>query len=33
LTLLDVVRHYEAALGFVYTPAEEADLVAVLTAL
>jgi cytochrome c peroxidase len=32
-TLLDVVRHYEAALGFVYTPAEEADLVAFLTAL
>jgi cytochrome c peroxidase len=32
-TLLDVVRHYEAALGFVYTPQEEADLVAFLTAL
>jgi cytochrome c peroxidase len=32
-TLLDVVRHYEAALGFVFTPAEEADLVAFLTAL
>jgi cytochrome c peroxidase len=32
-TLLDVVRHYEAALGFVYTPAQEADLVAFLTAL
>lgn len=32
-TLLDVVRHYESALGFVYTPQEEADLVAFLTAL
>ena len=31
-TLLDVVRHYESALGFVYTPQEEADLVAFLTA-
>jgi cytochrome c peroxidase len=32
-TLLDVVRHYESALGFVYTAQEEADLVAFLTAL
>lgn len=32
-TLLDVVRHYETALGFDFTPAEEADLVAFLTAL
>jgi len=32
-TLLNVVRHYEAALGFVYTAQEEADLVAFLTAL
>jgi cytochrome c peroxidase len=32
-TLLDVVRHYEDALGFVYTAQEEADLVAFLTAL
>lgn len=33
LTLRDVVRHYEVALGFVYTPQEEADLVAFLQAL
>jgi cytochrome c peroxidase len=32
-TLLDVVRHYEAALGFVYTAQQEADLVAFLNAL
>ena len=32
-TLLDVVRHYENALGFVFTAHEEADLVAFLTAL
>jgi cytochrome c peroxidase len=32
-TLLDVVRHYEANLGFVFTAQEEADLVAFLTAL
>ena len=32
-SLLDVVRHYETALGFVFTPDEEADLVAFLTAL
>ncbi len=32
-TLLDVIRHYEAALGFVYTAQEEADLVAFLKAL
>jgi cytochrome c peroxidase len=32
-TLLDVVRHYEVALGFVFTASEEADLVAFLTAL
>jgi cytochrome c peroxidase len=32
-TLLDVVRHYEVALGFVYTAQEEADLVAFMTAL
>lgn len=32
-TLLDVVRHYETALGFVFTSQEEADLVAFLTAL
>src|SRR6185436_8136664 len=32
-TLLDVVRHYEVALGFVFTADEEADLVAFLTAL
>src|SRR5690606_1337984 len=31
--LLALVRHYEAALGFDYTPAEEADLVAFLEAL
>jgi cytochrome c peroxidase len=32
-TLLDVVRHYEGALGFVFTTAEEQDLVAFLGAL
>ena len=32
-TLLDVVRHYEQALGFVYTAQQEADLVAFMTAL
>ena len=32
-TLLDVVHHYEAALGFVFTAQEEADLVAFLGAL
>lgn len=32
-TLRDVVRHYEVALGFVYTPQEEADLVAFMEAL
>ena len=32
-TLRDVVHHYEAALGFSFTPAEESDLVAFLTAL
>ena len=32
-TLDDVVQHYEAALGFVFTPSEQADLVAFLTAL
>jgi cytochrome c peroxidase len=32
-TLLDVVRHYEVALGFVFTAQEEADLVAFMTAL
>ncbi|HSS00845.1 MAG TPA: hypothetical protein VLM79_27495, partial [Kofleriaceae bacterium] len=32
-TLLEVVRHYEAKLGFVFTAQEEADLVAFLTAL
>jgi hypothetical protein len=32
-TLLEVVRHYEAELGFVFTAQEEADLVAFLTAL
>lgn len=32
-TLLDVVRHYEQKLGFIYTPEEEADLVAFLNAL
>ncbi|HEY0990442.1 MAG TPA: hypothetical protein VGD80_25490 [Kofleriaceae bacterium] len=32
-SLLDVVRHYEATLGFVFTADEEADLVAFLTAL
>ena len=31
--LLDVVRHYEAKLGFIYTPQEEQDLVAFLNAL
>lgn len=32
-TLLDVVHHYETALGFDFTPAEEADLVAFMNAL
>jgi cytochrome c peroxidase len=32
-TLDDVVLHYEAALGFVYTPEERADLVAFMEAL
>jgi cytochrome c peroxidase len=32
-TLLDVVRHYESALGFVYTAKQEQDLVAFLGAL
>jgi hypothetical protein len=32
-SLLDVVRHYEATLGFVFTADEESDLVAFLTAL
>jgi cytochrome c peroxidase len=32
-TLLDVVRHYESALNFVFTPAEEQDMVAFLSAL
>jgi cytochrome c peroxidase len=32
-TLTDVVVHYEVALGFVFTPDEEADLVAFLQAL
>jgi len=32
-SLLDVVHLYEQSLGFVYTPAEEADLVAFLSAL
>jgi cytochrome c peroxidase len=32
-TLTDVVRHYETALGFVYTPEEREDLVAFLEAL
>ena len=32
-SLLDVVRHYEEKLGFVYTPEEEQDLVAFLNAL
>jgi cytochrome c peroxidase len=32
-TLEAVVHHYETALGFVFTPAEEADLVAFLEAL
>jgi len=32
-TLEAVVQHYEAALGFVFTPAEEADLVAFMEAL
>jgi cytochrome c peroxidase len=32
-TLLDVVRHYEEKLGFVFTPQEEADLVAFMNAL
>lgn len=33
LTLEDVVRHYERHLGFVFTDAERADLVAFLSAL
>jgi hypothetical protein len=32
-TLVDVVKHYEAALGFVFTAQEEADLVAFLDVL
>jgi hypothetical protein len=32
-TLEDVVRHYETQLGFDFTPAEEADLVAFMRAL
>jgi cytochrome c peroxidase len=32
-TLKDVVRHYEAALGFVFTAQERDDLVAFLEAL
>jgi cytochrome c peroxidase len=32
-TLLDVVRHYEVALAFEFTPDEEKDLVAFLSAL
>jgi cytochrome c peroxidase len=32
-TLTDVVQHYELALAFDFTPAEEADLVAFLEAL
>jgi cytochrome c peroxidase len=32
-TLHDVVEHYEAALGFVFTAQERADLVAFLSAL
>jgi cytochrome c peroxidase len=32
-SLLDVVRHYEQKLGFIYTPQEEQDLVAFLNAL
>jgi hypothetical protein len=32
-TLMDVVLHYERALGFVYTPQERADLVAFMEAL
>jgi hypothetical protein len=31
--LKDVVRHYEAALGFVFSPQERDDLVAFLEAL
>ena len=31
--LLDVVRHYEEKLGFVFTPQEEEDLVAFMSAL
>jgi len=31
--LADVVKHYETQLGFVFTPAQEADLVAFLNAL
>ena len=32
-TLMDVVEFYEASLGFVFTPEEEADLVAFMNAL
>jgi cytochrome c peroxidase len=32
-TLVDVVHHYEEKLGFVFTPEEEADLVAFMNAL
>jgi hypothetical protein len=32
-SLMDVVKHYEAALGFVYTPQEREDLVAFMEAL
>jgi cytochrome c peroxidase len=32
-TLEDVVAHYEASLGFVFTPREADDLVAFLQAL
>jgi cytochrome c peroxidase len=32
-TLKDVVIHYEVALGFVFTPEEEDDLVAFMEAL
>jgi cytochrome c peroxidase len=32
-TLEEVVEHYEVALGFVFTPQQEEDLVAFLKAL
>jgi cytochrome c peroxidase len=32
-SLMDVVKHYEAALGFVYTQQEREDLVAFMEAL